>query len=299
MSMVSRMRSRPANVAAALAGVLPILLVCAVSLAHASAAPQVAGPSAQASIVGGEPAVAGQFPSLAFIADFPPDSESVTACTGTVLTPRVILTAAHCTFDEETKAPEDPAGYVVATGTVNWTLPEGRQLSRVTRLIPYPKWATGTGRDGFGDAALLALETPTTAPPVPIATPANRRLIKIGTRGVIAGWGNTTFEQKEFTEALMWAHTTIGSDRCEGLWGRLCAIDFPEGRSGACHGDSGGPLFVHRRGGKGWVEVALTEAGFGRCSTRRPQLYTRTDLLAKWIRTQIAKVEAEPLPTSP
>lgn len=295
------MKSRPANVAAALAGVLPILAVCAVSMAHASAPTRDAGPSAQTSIVGGKQALPGQFPSLAFIADFPPESEFVTACTGTVLTPRVILTAAHCTFDEETKAPEDPAGYVVVTGNVNWTRTTEEQISRVTRLIPYPKWAPQTARDGFGDAALLVLETPTTAPPVPIATPANKRLIKIGTRGVIAGWGNTTFEQKEFTENLMWAHTTIGSDRCEGLWGRLCAIDFPNGLSGACHGDSGGPLFVHRRGGKGWIEVALTEAGFGKCSTRRPQLYTRTDLLAKWINTQIAKVEAEPAPapTSP
>jgi secreted trypsin-like serine protease len=293
MSMVSRMRSRPATVAAALAGVLPVLLVCAVSLAHASAAPRDTAPSAHASIVGGKAALPGQFPWLAFIADFPPESEFVTGCTGTVLTPRVILTAAHCTFDEETKAPEDPAGYVVATGTVDWAQEAGRQLSKVTRLIPYPQYATEAGRDGFGDAALLVLETPTTAPAVTLATPANKRLIKIGTRGVIAGWGNTTFEQKEFTETLMWAHTTIGSDRCEGLWGRLCAIDFPEGRSGACHGDSGGPLVVHRRGGTGWIEVGLTEAGFGRCSTRRAQLYTRTDLLSKWIKTQIAKIEAE------
>jgi secreted trypsin-like serine protease len=300
--MVSRMRSRPATAAAALAGVLPILLVCAVSLAHASPAPRGERPSAQASIVGGKTAVPGQFPWLAFIADFPPGSEFVTACTGTVLTPRVILTAAHCTLNEETKAPEDPTGYRVVTGVVNWGAegPESseRQISDVTRLIPYPKFVSGTGRDGFGDAALLVLATPTTAPPVPIATSANRRLIKVGTRGVIAGWGNTVFEQKEFTESLMWAHTTIGSDRCEGLWGRLCAIDFPEGHSGACHGDSGGPLVVHRPG-KGWIEVGLTEAGFGRCSTRRPQLYTRTDLLAKWIKARVAEIEAETVPASP
>jgi secreted trypsin-like serine protease len=295
-------KSRQANVAAALAGVLPVLLVCAVSLAHASAAPRGARPTAQASIVGGKQALPGQFPWLAFIADFPPESKFVTGCTGTVLTPRVILTAAHCTFDEETKAPEDPTGYRVVTGAVNWAhplVPTERQISNVTRLVPYPKWASETGRDGFGDLALLVLETPTTAPPVPIATPANKRLIKIGTRGVIAGWGNTAFDQKEFTESLMWTHTTIGSDRCEGLWGRLCAIDFPAGLSGACHGDSGGPLLVHPRGSEGWIEVGITEAGFGKCSTRRPQLYTRIDLLNKWIKARIAEIEAEAVPASP
>ena len=52
-------------------------------------------------------------------------------------------------------------------------------------MIPYPKFVPGTARDGFGDAALLVLSTPTTVPPVPLATAANSRLLRIGTRAVI------------------------------------------------------------------------------------------------------------------
>jgi serine protease 56 len=273
------MTARPAQIAAWLAAVLPILLICAVSLAHAA--------GAQTSVVGGKPAQPGEFPWMAFVVDFP-GGEEVTACSGTVLAPRVILTAAHCTLNERTMAPNDPAGYRVVTGTVNWTYPE-RQLSDVTRLIPYPKFASGTGRDGFGDAALLVLATPTTAPPIPIATPADSRLLRIGTRAAVAGWGMTAFGQKELTESLMWANTVVESDRCEGLWGRICAIDFPRATSGVCHGDSGGPLLTGTH--RGWIEIGIVEAGFGRCTTRRPQIFTRTDLLASWIKSRIKQIE--------
>ena len=247
------------------------------------------GVPAQASVIGGEQAAPGAFPWMAFIVDFP-NEETAVVCSGTVLAPRVVLTAAHCAYDEQSGALSDPAGYRVVTGAVNWTDPE-RQVSAVTQLIPYPKFASGTARDGFGDAALLVLATPTTEPSIPIETHSNSRLLRIGTHAVIAGWGMTYFDQAEFTESLMWAKTLVGGDRCEGLWGRICAIDFPRGTSGACNGDSGGPLFARDPHTSGWIEIGITEAGFGKCTTRRPQLYTRTDLLAHWIQGRITQIE--------
>ena len=199
--------------------------------------------------------------------------------------------AGHCVVNEETGATEPAEGFRVVTGAVNWTVEEGRQVSHVVRAIPYPKFVPGTARDGYGDAALLVLETPTTVPSIPIATPANRGLMKVGRGALIAGWGMTRYGEETFDESLMWAHTVVESDRCEGLWGRICAIDFPAGRSGVCHGDSGGPLLAHRKHGKGYVEIAIVEAGFGKCTTRRPQIFTRTDLIAAWIGKTMAKNE--------
>jgi len=204
---------------------------------------------------------------------------------------RILKPAGHCVVNEETGATEPAEGFRVVTGAVNWTVEEGRQVSHVVRAIPYPKFVPGTARDGYGDAALLVLETPTTVPSIPIATPANRGLMKVGRGALIAGWGMTRYGEETFDESLMWAHTVVESDRCEGLWGRICAIDFPAGRSGVCHGDSGGPLLAHRKHGKGYVEIAIVEAGFGKCTTRRPQIFTRTDLIAAWIGKTMAKNE--------
>jgi secreted trypsin-like serine protease len=283
------MKATSVKIAAAVAAVLPILAVCVVSMAHAAGA----APSAQASVIGGQQAEPGQFPWMAFVVDLLPGEEELTACTGTVISPRIVLTAGHCVVDEHSGALEEASGFRVVTGAADWTEPE-RQVSEVSRAIPYPKFVPGTARDGFGDAALLVLSTPTTVPPIPIATPANKGLLRIGTHAVIAGWGMTSFGQKDLTESLMWAKTIVSSDRCEGLWGRLCAIDFPKATSGACHGDSGGPLLAG--GKKGWIEIGIVEAGFGKCTTRRPQLFTRTDLLAGWIKSRIKEIEAAPTP---
>jgi secreted trypsin-like serine protease len=285
------MIARPAKRGAIFAALCLALLLGAAPGPIASGAAAAPEPSAHASVVGGKPAAPGEFPWMAFVVDVT-GAETATVCSGTVLAPRVVLTAAHCVLDEHSGALNEVAGYRVVTGTVNWTFPE-RQVSEVSRLIPYPRF--GKARDGFGDAALLVLATPTTAPSIPVATHANARLLRIGHHAVIAGWGQTYFDQEEPTESLMWAKTLVGSDRCEGLWGRICAIDFPRASSGACHGDSGGPLVAASRK-SGWIEIGITEAGFGRCTTRRPQLFTRTDLIAKWIKGRIAQIEAQAAP---
>lgn len=285
------MKAKSAKIAAGLgAAFFGVLLVCIVSMARTPAA-EAEQPAAQASVVGGKEAAPGRFPWMAFVVDFLGE-EGAVACSGTVLAPRVILTAAHCVLDEESGALRDAAGYKVVTGVVNWADPQ-RHVSEVARLIPYPKFPSGKARDGFGDAALLVLATPTTAPAISIATPSDSRFLRLGTRAKIAGWGMTNIEQTGFTESLMWAKTIVESARCEGLWGRICAIDFPKAASGVCHGDSGGPLFVADRK-RGWIEIGITEAGFDRCTTKRPQIFTRTDLLSKWIKTRIQKIEAQP-----
>jgi len=290
-------KARLTTIVAALVSIFPLLLICVVSMAHTpgarakQATDAVAAGPAQASVVGGKQATPGQFPWMAFVVDF--IDEGAIACSGTVVAPRVILTAAHCVVDEQSGALRDATGYRVVTGVVNWTEP-ARQVSEVTRLIPYPKFASQTARDGYGDVALLVLATPTTAPKIRVESRSSSPFLRIGTHAVVAGWGQTNFEQEGFTESLMWAKTVVESSRCEGLWGRICAIDFPKAKAGICHGDSGGPIVATGRKQHGWIEIGITEAVFDKCTTRRPQLFTRTDPISKWINSRIQMIEAQP-----
>ena len=277
---------------ASLAALLAIALIASVAIGPAQAASDQ--PSAGASIVGGKPAAPGQFPWMAFVVGFV--GEGVLACSGTVIAPRVVLTAAHCVVNEQRTRVNDPAGYRVVTGVTNWTDPAA-QVSEVTQLIPYPKWGTFKSDDPryeFGDAALIVLSAPVTVPGVALAKPGDSRFLRIGTHARVAGWGQTYYEQEGFTESLMWAKTVVESSHCEGLWGRICAIDFPRVESSVCHGDSGGPIFV-KDPKRGWLEIGITEAVLYKCTTHRPQLFTRVDVLRKWIFGRIRAIEAAPV----
>jgi secreted trypsin-like serine protease len=249
--------------------------------------------AAHAAIVGGTPASEDTFPWLAFIV-YKSGGESLFSCTGTVVAPNVVLTAGHCAESVETGEVHEPSSYTVITGNVQWTA-SARQVSSVSRVIVYPGFDRGTLS---GDAALLVLSTPTTAPPITLASAtSDPPILKAGTAGIVAGWGKSTPEQQTTTERLQWADTVVQQTAyCErdakpfDSEDELCAIDAPGDEAGICFGDSGAPLFARNPTGSGVVELALASHLYGQCSTTRPAVYTRADLIAPWVGEWIAAV---------
>ncbi|HEX2392083.1 MAG TPA: serine protease [Solirubrobacterales bacterium] len=259
-----------------------------------------AGPAAadgaHASIVGGRSASIAEFPWLAFIeAETRP--EEGFQCTGTVIAPRLILTAGHCVQDIESGRLTPAADFAVATGVDDLHDVQAANISRVTQALVYPGFKPSLLR---GDAGLLVLATPTAAPAIPLASSAEAALYASGTSISLAGWGLTNANAKDITGVLRAASAVVQStsycrSRVASFYPfftpstQLCAIAPPDFASGTCHGDSGGPAIALANGVA--VQVGITSLGEARCATKLPGVFTRVDRISPWVAGWVAAVE--------
>ena len=259
----------------------------------------VGPPRANTSVIGGTDAVQGELGFLAFVAYLGPDSTTV--CSGTVVAANVILTAAHCVLDDGNNATLDPSGFRVVTGSVDWTTGSARQVSGVSKVVVDPAY-NPTNHDF--DAALLVLATPTTAPVIRLAGPADVGLESAGTDSAIAGWGET-YTGSDVPEVLQWAETVVQSPAycrqlspfyVSGL--QLCTVDYPFDDDGACNGDSGGPLLAVDAADK-LVEIGITSYGPVDCNTDTGSYFTAAATVSSWAATQINAANPSPPPSSP
>jgi secreted trypsin-like serine protease len=276
-----------------------MLAFCAALLSTAVAARGSQSPEAHAAVIGGSPAEAGTFPSLAFVIDV--KGALADQCTGTVVASNLVLTAAHCAENMQTGDLYHAADFQVVTGAVEWNAPT-RQLSGVSRVIIYPKFSR---RADDGDAALLVLSTPTTAPPIALATAANSGWVHAGTAGTIAGWGKTHYLQSTPTKRLQEAPTGVQTSS----WcthhavlfdpkSEICTIDPPGYRTGGCEGDSGGPLIAVDPADGAPFEIGVTIRAQYTCATHYPTVFTRVSEIYPWVHRWIAALKPPPAPVT-
>jgi secreted trypsin-like serine protease len=274
--------------------VLTTLLACAATLLARSSNAHAGGAGRAPLILGGEAAKAGELPSLVFVVYLVPNGKSeAILCTGTVISPRLVLTAAHCLRPPRVHISVE--NFRVVTGNVNWKAPD-RQVLDVARATSYPRYNSFSGQ---GDAGLLELATPTEAPPIPLA---GRRFWSTGSPAEMAGWGVLHPRQHDATYLLHRATTTVlGFKECreqEGHPGQICAEDAPPHRTSACYGDSGGPLLMHRPGDHRLVEIGVVHGG-NYCRPSSPTLYTSTMSILNWVRATKAAAGHRSRRTSP
>jgi secreted trypsin-like serine protease len=288
---VRRSRGHSRNRRAATLAALCVLLA---ALLPSSAA---AAPGAHASIIRGDVAPIASFPSLAFIAARTGKNEGF-SCTGTVVSPRVVLTAAHCVEDLRFGGFTAAADYKVATGRANPRRDVTGEVLRVSATHVFPGFDPGTTH---GDAALLILASPTTAPPIPLAAAADAPLYAGGAPVQLAGWGLTRADARAAPEEL---HATdnvvLNPSACRGQIPsfyrpysaalQMCTSDPPDHANGGCFGDSGGPAIAHRADGTP-VEIGIVSTGGPRCSTKLPNIFTRVDRVSTWAAEWVAATE--------
>jgi secreted trypsin-like serine protease len=277
-----------------------ITLIAAVALLAsfvvAATATAASNPKATASVIGGHNATIAQYPSLAYIEGV--QATAGYACTGTVVAPRVVLTAGHCVEDIESSSIVEPAKIAVATGVSNLTKIPRANVSAVVQVLAYPNFDPTKLQ---GDAGLLILAAPVAAPPIALATSADAALYEPGDPLTIAGWGIDDRNTGHAPNQLQAATVPVEeAGRCKrGLrrfypffdpTHQVCALDIPHLKITTCHGDSGGPAIATRTDGTP-VEIGVTSLGDGTCNPSSPAVFTRVDQISTWVQSWINAVE--------
>jgi hypothetical protein len=267
------------------------------SISDGTALAPTTDPTAGASVIGGHNATVAQYPSLAFIEGAV--ATAGYACTGTVVAPRVVLTAGHCVEDIESSSITQPEQIAVATGVSNLTKISKAQVTRVSQVVAFPGFDPAKLQ---GDAGLLILKTPVKAPPIALAGPEDAALYEAGDQLTIAGWGIDDRGTGHAPNQLQSANVPVEeAARCKNGTKRfypffdptrqVCALDAPKFHITTCHGDSGGPAIATRPDGSP-VEIGITSLGDGTCNPSSPAVFTRVDQVSSWVASWIAATEA-------
>jgi len=245
-------------------------------------------------IVGGSPVAVGQFPSLAAVMY---DAPSVPAryrlsCTATVVHPRWILTAGHCSVGVLFGDP-----LVVQTGSRDLGAQNATtQTLKINRAVVHRQYFNR----GIGfDVALMHTQATINAPVARLATNADKALIAGGQLATAAGWGLTkqlAIEQSPSWSALpprraraveipLVDDATCAATYADFLPGYfVAASDLCAGTAGknVCYGDSGGPLYVKDPQGA-LVQVGVTSRGAGCANKLFPAIFTDVSRVQAWI----------------
>ncbi len=223
-------------------------------------------------------------------------------CGGSLIRPRVVLTAAHCVVSPSPFATTPGNDYILAGAGRFSDRSQGIEI-HIASAVVNPAYSELNRR---GDAALLILDAPvpsTYATPIKLAGPDERPLWSSGRQATVSGFG-AEFEGGTPSDVLKAAGVGILNDvYCRESYPGLiepstmfCA-GFAQGGTDACQGDSGGPLTVPARGGDGGFvrQVGVVSLGNGCARANAPGIYSRVgaDPLQAFIQ---ATVNASPDP---
>ena len=238
-------------------------------------------------IVGGEQASPGAWPSAAALV-----ARGGASCSGVLVHPRIVLSAAHCR-DNEIEG--------VWLGAVDLNEETPGEWAEVASQHGYPDYAWTY------DVLVLVLTEDAETSPAPLAIGCGAELLVDGVDAVLAGFGATDSWGSTYPDVLMVAETTVEVASCDDEARGCVPGAMPDGELIAggdgidsCYGDSGGPVYVATDWGEHLVAgVSSRAADPSDVPCGDGGIYVRVDAVRSWIEQTTGLTLDEPTCADP